>query len=81
MTGLMKILFLLNLTACSSWSWKADVYSPDASSQSISNESGDVVRCNEPRIEEFMCFSEDNMAELIKNIEMVKRKEKVLKLK
>lgn len=73
--------FLICLTisliiACNSkpkWTWKANPYACDNYTQSIINSNAHEVLCTDIDFQDFVAFHKDNIAELVYNIELVKR--------
>lgn len=74
---LLKIQLLalaLFATSCNSWDWEPRPYVFNVEESSIVGYDNSVVYFDQPEIEQYLCFHEDNIAELAAEIAKIKKR-------
>jgi len=71
---ILLLILILFLASCHSWNWKPHAYQPHKETQAIYDAHGDIVYFTDDNIQNFVCFPDDNIAELAAEIENIKKR-------
>jgi hypothetical protein len=73
----LLVLLTLLISCNSKWNWQAEPFAASIEDQAIINEDGRMIFFADPEINNYACFSYDNLEDLALNIRRVSRNKNV----